>query len=106
MKPDRKSLRFKITLPIFIISAILFLFVLLTSHKLLNGVIKEYQSLFISRQSFEIKKILDKAIAELTSAQLIEEEAVVEAKKIEVIDELRFFWSHHNFKGVIKKEMR
>lgn len=102
MKLDRNSLRFKITLPIFIISTGLFLFVLLTSNKLLDTVIKEYHFFFVTRQSFEIKKIFEKAITELSTAQLIGHEIVVNAKKMDVLEEIKLYWSNNNFEGVIK----
>jgi PAS domain S-box-containing protein len=102
MKIDRNSLRFKITFPIFIVSAGLFLFVLLTSNKLLNSVIKEYHSFFVTRQSFEIKKIFERAITELSATQLIRHEFVVSAKKMDVLEEIKLYWSNNNFEGIIK----
>ncbi len=102
MKLDINSLRFKITFPIFIVSACLFLFILLTSNKLLDSVIKEYHSLFVTRQSFEIKKILERAIAELTATRLIWHEAVVHAKKMDVLEEIKLYWLSNNFEGVVK----
>ncbi len=102
MKLDRKSLRFKITFPIFIISAGLFLFILLTSNKLIDSAIKEYQSLFVTRQSFEIKKIFERAITELTATKLVRHETVVNAKKLDVSEEIKLYWSNNNFEGVIK----
>lgn len=102
MKIDRKSLRFKITFPIFIISTGLFLFILLISNKLIDITIKEYHSLFAARQSFEIKKIFEKAIAELTAAQLMMHETVVDAKKLDVLEEIKLYWSNNKFEGVVK----
>ena len=102
MKLDKNSLRFKITFPVFIVSIGLLLFILLTSNKLLGSVIKEYHSLFVARQSFEIKKIFEKAIAELSVAQLIHHELVVEAKKMDVLEEIKLYWSNNNFEGIIK----
>lgn len=102
MKFDRNSLRFKITFPIFIISAGLFLFVLLASNKLLDSVIKEYHSLFVARQSFEIKKIFERAIAELTTAQFTRYEVVVDVKKIDVLEDIKLYWLSNNFEGLIK----
>jgi PAS domain S-box-containing protein len=102
MKIDKNSLRFKLSIPIIILGSCLFLFVYLLSNKLLNNVVKEYHQFYISKHSFEIKKIFEKAITELTTAQLINTEAVVEAKKLDVIEEIKLYWSNNNFQGIIR----
>jgi PAS domain S-box-containing protein len=102
MRLDRNSLRFKLSVPIIVIGSCLFLFVYYLSNKLLNTVIQEYHQFYIAKHSFEIKKIFERAITELTTSQLINIEPVIEAKKLDVIEEIKLYWSNNNFKGIIR----
>lgn len=99
---DRKSLRFKLSIPILVISGFIFLFIYLLSNKVLNSVLFEYHQYSIGRHSFEIKKIFERAITELSTAQLISQETVVEAKKNDVIEEIKLYWLNSNFQGIVK----
>lgn len=102
MRFDNQSLRFKLLVPVIVISSFIFLFVYFLSNKLLDNVIKEYHKYVVEKYTFEIKKILERAITELSVAQLVLREDIVEAKKQDVLEEVKLYWQNNGFQGIIK----
>ncbi len=104
MKIDTNSLRIRIMTPIFLISTLVFLFVVLVTKNFVENVVKEYRTFFVSKHSFEVKKIFERAIAELSTAQLIGHEVVVKAKQKDVLEEIKLYWADKGFEGLIKND--
>lgn len=102
MRLDNQSLRFKLLAPVLVISGFVFLLIYFFSNKLLDSVIKEYHRYTIEKYTLNIKKILDRAITELSTAQLISNEDIVEAKKWDTLEEIKLFWKNNDFQGIIK----
>lgn len=104
MKFDLNSIRLQIILPILMVSIVMFTSIFVVTKGFVDGVVKEYRSLFVSKHSFEIRKILERAITELSVTQLIGHHVVLSAKKADVIEEIKLYWAQNHFEGLITEE--
>lgn len=101
MNINTRNLRFKIVTPIIVVSILVMAFTISVSDKILKGVANQYHSFFVARHSFEIRKLFEKAVTEITTAGLIQQQMVVEAKKTDVLEEIKLYWSNNQFEGII-----
>ncbi|MFN3395836.1 MAG: ATP-binding protein [Thermodesulfovibrionales bacterium] len=99
---DRNSIRLRIIFPLLIFIAIIMLSLLFIGYSVSRNVFWEYHTYIISKHSSEIKGIIDTAINELTTSQLLNKEIVVEAKKRAIADEIIAYWTTNNLQGFIE----
>lgn len=102
IKINKKSLRFKIVIPIIILITIIMMSLLILGYQVSKNVFKRYHSLIISKHALSIKKIVDASINQLLALQLLNEQVVVDAKKKAVIDEIKSYMSDNNLIGIIR----
>ncbi|MFN3480319.1 MAG: ATP-binding protein [Thermodesulfovibrionales bacterium] len=99
---NRNSIRLRIITPLLIFIAIIMLSLLFIGYSVSRNVFWEYHTYIISKHSSEIKRIIDTAINELTTSQLLNKEIVVEAKKRAISDEIIAYWTTNNLQGFIE----
>ena len=78
MKFRNNSIRFRIVIPIFGLIVLTMLSLLCIVHNLSQNVLEDYQAFVLSRHSSEAMKILDTAVTELTTAQFLDKDVVVD----------------------------
>lgn len=103
---DRNSIRLRVIAPLLVFISIIMLSLLLIGYRVSKNVFWEYHTYIISKHSLEIKRIIDTAINELTTSQLLDKEIVVEAKKKALADEIIAYWTTNNLLGFIETEGR
>ena len=101
MRLDKNSIRCRVILPILIITLVIGAFSVYTTKRAVDGVVRDYRALFVEQQTFEVKKFLERAINELSTARLIGNQAVVSAKKEDVLEEIKLYWSNNGFQGIV-----
>lgn len=99
---DRNSIRLRVISPLIIFILIIMLSLLVIGYSVSRNVFREYYKYLISTHHSEIKKIIDTAINELMTSQLLNNKIVKEAKKKVVIDEIKTYWAGRDIKGYIK----
>ena len=101
MKIDKKSLVLRLLVPVLgaivLISVILLLFV----SRITRDVIDDYYQASLASYSDEARRILATAIAELSTARLLDNRAVTEAKQRSVIEALSLNWKARGIEGII-----
>ena len=101
MKINRNSMGYKILVPIFALVTVITVCLLLLVYWISSAISEDYHRFTSTRYSNDVKGILDTAITELTSAQLLNKKPVVEAKQRAVIEALRLYWSKNNIDGAV-----
>jgi PAS domain S-box-containing protein len=101
MKFRNNSIRFRIVTPIFGLIVVTMLSLLCIVHNLSQHVLEDYRSFVLSRHSSEVLKILDTAITELTTAQFLDKDVVVDTKKKEAVDGIVSYLADNNLDGWI-----
>jgi PAS domain S-box-containing protein len=101
MKIDRKSLGFKVTVPSFIIIAVVFCMLLIIISKISTIIQDDYDRIIVTMASGETAKTLSAAASDLTSAALLDNPVVINAKQKSVSDALSLLWSRNGNDGII-----
>jgi len=101
MSVARRSLGYRILLPIFILVAGLAVALLLLAQRITRKVAEDYEHFAVTASAGQISTILELAAAELTAAKLGDNPVVVEAKKGSVREAIALFWSRTRLDGVI-----
>lgn len=99
---DRNSIRFKIMTQLFIFLWIIMLALLFIGYRVSQNVFLEYHKYIISKHSSDIRRIIETAINELTLAQVLDKDVVVEAKKRATVDQIKVYWSEKGLQGYVK----
>lgn len=101
MKVDRKSIIIRLLIPILLFILIASVSLLFIAHRTADRVAEDYHTFTVISQSREVERILDTALAELTTARVLGMPVVVEAKKRAVIDALADAWKSSRLDGIV-----
>lgn len=101
MTVDKKSIRYKLIVPSLIIVVAVFVALLVLIFGISKTVQDDYSRFTISAASNEVKKVLSTAANELTTAHLLGNPVVTEAKQKSVQEALALLWPRIGQDGII-----
>ncbi len=101
MKIDRNSLAIRLLVPVLGAIALISIVLLVFVSRITRDVIDEYYQASLATHSNEAGRILETAIAELSTARLLDNQAVTEAKQRSVIEALTLNWKSRGIDGII-----
>ncbi len=104
MRSHRRGLRYRILLPIAVLVAGMSVALLLVVSRISRQVREDYHRFTVSSAAEHVTTILQLAAHDLTTARLLDNPVVVEAKKAAVADEITQFWSRSGLLGVVTGE--
>ena len=91
MKLGRNSLAVRVLLPIFLVISAIAGILQIIVNDIAGDVSDEYDMLRLSEYAASINKIVDTAVSELVSANLLDTEVVAEAKKRAAIEDISLY---------------
>ena len=103
MIAEKNSLIIKAFIPILTVLIIIPSITFLITSKIISLVKEENIKLFNERHSFEIKKILDKALTEVVTSQMLKQDIpiLMTIKQNDVIEDINSYLQLNNLEGVI-----
>ena len=101
MKIDRHSLAFRLLIPILLAITAITAALFLAGNSLVGRILDDYHHYVAANQANETKRLYDSALAELTTARLLENPAVVAAKQEAIIEATALDWERRGVGGVV-----
>lgn len=101
MKIDRNSLAFRLLVPILLTIGVITGVLALAGAHLIHNIVDDYHHYVASNQAEETRRLYDAALAEMTTARLLDNPAVVETKKEVLIEATALDWQRRGVGGVI-----
>ncbi len=101
MRIDHKSLGFKISVPTFIVITVVFSMLFYAIDKIATIVQDDYHRFVVTLSSGETAKTLSTAASDFTSAALLNNPIVAEAKQKSISEALSLLWSRNSHDGII-----
>lgn len=104
MKIDRKSLTYRLIVPVFLIFLSIAAALIISINTIANHIIDEFVWHEISSHVSETMRIIEVAQSDLTTARLLDNPSVVEAKKMLVREAISLSWQRRVVSGVLVDE--
>ncbi|MBI5632286.1 MAG: response regulator [Nitrospirae bacterium] len=104
MKIDRKSLLYRLLIPVFLILLAISTALIISINTIANHIIEEFVQHAIDSHVSETMRIIELAQADLTTARLLDIPPVVEAKKKLVLEAISLNWQRRDVSGAISDE--
>lgn len=101
MKLDKQSLAYRLLLPVFAVIVVVSLALVVLVSRISSHIIDEYFQTTLATYNAESKRILDTALAELSTARLLDNPMVVEVKQRTVVEALSLNWKSRNLEGIV-----
>lgn len=101
MKIDKNSLTIRLLLPILLTIGVVTGALLLAGSSLIGQIIDDYHHYVASNQAEETRRLYDSALAELTTARLLDNPRVVEAKQEQLVEATGLNWQRRGVGGII-----
>jgi hypothetical protein len=98
---DRKSLLYRLIVPVFFTVIIILAVLIFSINQIINGVIEEFVGHTLSGHVSETMRIIEMAQTDLTTARLLDNPPVVEAKKRLVVEAISLKWQQSGVIGLI-----
>lgn len=96
-----KSLASRLLVPVLLTVSLISLLLILAVFRISGHIIEDFHRHVASDHIREVKRLIDSSLAELTTAQLLDNAVVVDAKKRALVEALSLTWKQQNIGGII-----
>ncbi|HSH14356.1 MAG TPA: hypothetical protein VLA15_11415, partial [Desulfurivibrionaceae bacterium] len=101
MRIDKNSLAFRLLIPVLLTIVAITTVLLLAGTNLINRIVDDYHHYVATSQVGETRRLYDSALAELTTARLLENPAVLQAKQEALVEATELDWRRRGVGGII-----
>jgi PAS domain S-box-containing protein len=101
LKIDKNSLVFRLLIPILLTIVVITGAMALVGGRLIHDIVDDYHHFVASNHAEETRRLYDAALAEMTTARLLDNPAVVEAKKEVLVEATGLDWQRREVGGII-----
>ncbi|MCX8069229.1 MAG: hypothetical protein N2738_01860, partial [Thermodesulfovibrionales bacterium] len=100
---DKKSLIFKTFVPILVLTFFITVITFAIISKIISIIEEENIRLLQQRHNFEIRKIIDKALTEITTSRMLRQDMpmLLQIKQNDVMSDIKTYWEKNDLKGAI-----
>ena len=101
MNIDKSSLAYRLLVPLFGVIAVISITLLLLISLITDHIIDDYYRSTLAAYSDDVASLLDSALAELSTARLLDNRTVTEAKQQAVLEAMQLNWKYRGIVGTV-----
>ncbi|GAB4484477.1 MAG: hypothetical protein OHK006_08880 [Thermodesulfovibrionales bacterium] len=96
-----KTLAARLLVPVLATVSVVSLLLILAVYQISSDIVEDFHRHLAADHIAEVKRLIDSSLAELTTAQLLDNAVVVDAKKKALVEALSLTWKQRDIGGVI-----